>query len=107
MNGSMKESDWKVFKELHEVALGRYFERMVAEMRGVLGDERLKDRDKFWTIVERAREAEQELRGVFDDFRRSTAEVKVLLMVSAGLVREDELARFSEELRGKVKTLPG
>ena len=101
----IQESDWKVFKELHPVALERYFMRAVAGMQRKLGNARLTNRERFWEVVEQAREDQKEVRETFDDYRRSTAVIHLMIMRREGLIKEEEMARFSEDLQERMKMM--
>jgi hypothetical protein len=105
MPQEIKESDWKVFKQLHEVALERYFIRAVAEIERVIGEKGKSNRDRFWdthTLIEEHRET---LRRTFDDFRRSTALMQLAFICALELLKPDELARLSPEAQDYLRQL--
>jgi hypothetical protein len=94
---SVPEGDWKVFKQLHRVALERICERVLKEARGVMEAEGKNSIERYWDLNEFVRKQEKEIRQAFDDYRRSTAWVQILLIESMGLWTEEEIGRFSEE----------
>ena len=99
---SVPESDWKVFKELHRIGLERMCERVLKEARGVMEAEGKNSIERYWELNEFVRKQEKEIRQAFDDYRRSTAWIQILLIESKGLWTEEEIGRFSEETRGEI-----
>ena len=41
----------------------------------------------------------------FDDLRRSTALVRLVNLINEGLLTDDELKQFSQELRGRIDAI--
>lgn len=103
MTLDIKESDWKVFKQIHPIALERYFQHAVAGLGRIAGNDRKTNRERFWDVCERATEEQKEISELFDDYRRSTARLKLAIMRRQGWVREDEMSRFSPELQRWIK----
>ena len=99
---SVPEKDWKVFEELHSVALERMCERVLKEARGVMDAAEKNSTERYWDLNEFVRKQEKEIREAFDDCRRSTARLQILLIESKGLWTEEEIGRFSEETRGQI-----
>jgi hypothetical protein len=99
MSREIKESDWKVFKELHAIALDRYFERAIAEIDGALRKKDETDRERFWNTVKLADERRKEVAKLFDDYRRSTALFQLAAIRSQKLLTDEEMSRFSAECR--------
>ncbi|HEY4330211.1 MAG TPA: hypothetical protein VGN88_10785 [Phycisphaerae bacterium] len=105
MNQDIKESDWKVFRQIHPIALERYFQHAVAGLVRIAGNDRKTNRERFWDVCDRAKKEQKEVADLFDDYRRSTARLKLAVMRREGWVREEEMSRFSPELQGWVKGL--
>ena len=98
----IKESDWKLLRQLHSVALERYCERVVSEIAQVSGDNAKGFHQRYleiFTIVERR---DKEIAQTFDDLRRSTALVRIAALHALGLLTSDEFSRFSDETRSIV-----
>ena len=96
---SIRESDWKLFRELRPIALDRYCERTLGEIAEIAADTRRPSKERYYAIFDLVRQRDRALADLFDDPRRSTALLQLALIYSAGLLTEDELARFSPEAR--------
>jgi len=94
---SIKESDWKRFKEVHPLALERYCARSVGEIGHLLGDKSKTALERFWDVEEAVRRRAQETQFLFHDYRRSTAVMQLAAMRQRKLVSDEEMARFSPE----------
>lgn len=101
--GGIKESDWKRFKPLRQLALERFCEKVLLDI-GRIGAEAGKSRhERYLDIYRLIHEKDKELVRTFDSLRRSTALVQLGLFRSHGLITEEELSGFSEELRVQVE----
>ncbi len=103
MRDHIKESDWKVFRELSEVALDRAFERGAAQMQALAAEAGKCNRARFWDALNFGNRHRRELPEMFDDASRSRALFQLARIASWGLLTADEMARFSEETRGFVE----
>jgi hypothetical protein len=101
----IQESDWKLFRELHPVAVNRYCQRFLEDVGRVVADGSKTPHDRYGEIYSLVRQATKELARAFDDKRRSTAVVQLAIIHSHGLVTEDELSRFSSETREAITQL--
>ena len=103
MAGHIAERDWKVFRELHGIALERMCNSVVREFQKELNGSGSAV-EKFWNANELVRKREKEIRGAFDDMRRSTAWLQVRLIRSLCLWTDEEVNRFSPEFQ--LETMP-
>jgi len=104
----IKESDWKVFRRLHSIALERYCQHVVEEVRLVAA---CNDsyHDCYLKLFRLIRDRDKTMARAFNDPRRSTALVLLLNIINEGLLTDDELKQFSQELQsriGAIKSLP-
>ena len=90
----IRESDWKLFREFHPIALNRYCQRFLEDVGGVVADGSKTPHDRYGEIYSLVRQATKELARGFDDKRRSTAVVQLAIIHSHGLITEEELSRF-------------
>ena len=104
MSGKITESDWKLFRKLHEIAVERFYQRTVSEIERLLLEKNGTNRDQFWNAFELMNQRRKEASGLFDDLRRSTALVQLALIYSNGLLTSEEMFRFSPETRAMVQT---
>lgn len=102
MHNQIRESDWKVFKEIHKLALERYCQRVIEEVAKVAADGGKSHHERYLALFRLIRDRDKELASAFDDFRRSTAVLQLTLIKSLGLLTDDEFARFSPATRKQV-----
>jgi hypothetical protein len=103
MTRQIKEADWKVFRELHPIALGRFCEMILSEV-GRLAAETGKDaHERYLAVFKLLKRRDKELAEAFDDLRRSSALHQLTVIRSKGLLTEEEFARFSPETRELVR----
>ena len=103
MSRQISEADWKVFRQLHEIALERFFERAVCELERLVSGKAASSRERFWDVAELVKKRRNEARKLFDDFRRSTALLQLALIDSRDLLTAQEMSRFSPEARASVE----
>ena len=93
----VKESDWKLFKELLPEWQMRFMERLLGEYAKVIAGKGLAS-DKFWKLQKRLQKDVRKV-GVCADMRRSVMVVNLLSLLHDGAITKDDLAGFSDELR--------
>ena len=101
----IKESDWKIFKRVREVALERFCERVLDEI-GRIGSDATKTKHQRYAAIYRlvcARDTEIKPR--FDQLRRSTAVRQLFAFRYHNLLTEQELLQFSPELVKTIKNI--
>lgn len=99
------QADWKIFKELRALALERFCSRVLDEVAGISSDNAKSKHDRYIAIYQLMRERDREIEPIFDYLRRSTAVMQLSAFRTRDLVTEDELARFSPELRKRVEDI--
>ena len=102
MSRDIRESDWKLFRELHPIALNRFCERVLSEITHIASDAAKTPHARYGDIFALVRERDRLLAQAFDDKRRSTALLQLAIIHSHGLLTEEELARFSPEARDAI-----
>lgn len=103
MNRHIPECDWKVFRELREVALGRLYNKILADARALIEQPTKSARDKYLGLFNLIQDRNRDIARAFDDFRRSTAIMQIGIIYSMGLFTPEELKRFSPETRSIVE----
>ena len=101
----IKESDWKVFKPLREIALERFCERVLDEIARINSDSTKSKHERFLAIYRLVRERDKEIDPIFDYLRRSTAVRQLCAFRSHDLLTEQELRQFSPELVKSVEDI--
>lgn len=103
----MRESDWKIFRELRQIALERFCQRILNEIEGLSSDANKSFHERYLDIYRHIQQQDRELGRIFDAPRRSQAVMQLALISSLGLLEPEELIRFSEETRQQVASLTG
>ena len=96
------ESDWKVFKQVHPLALERFCSRANEELASMAQDTGRPQVERFHALCDRARQLSRDCHEVFADFRRSTARVQLLAMRGHGVLKPEEIARFTPETQAVI-----
>ena len=99
------ESDWKVFKKVREKALDRYCRRVLEECERICLDETKSAHKRYGTLYGYIRARDKDMAKAFDDFRRSTAVLCLMLMHKYDLLREDEIQAFSGEVQRSLEEI--
>jgi hypothetical protein len=100
----IEESDWKIFRRLHSIALERYCQRVLEEVRAAAeckGDYH----DCYRKVYRLIRNRDKTLASAFDDPRRSTAFVLLANMIDEDLLTEEELKQFSSEAQEHIAVI--
>ena len=83
----------------------RYLQGVNRELVRLLSDPDRSSPDQFWDTKQKMKEETRILTKCLDGHSRSKVEWSLMLMLHHGLVKEDDLAEFSEELRERVLSL--
>ena len=103
----IKESDWKIFRQLRELALERFCQRVLEESDRLRSDAGQSAYQRYIAIYQLFRERDKELAEIFDNPRRSMALLNLGAIKVRGLLTEEEFARFSEETQNSIAVLLG
>jgi hypothetical protein len=101
----IKESDWRIFRELHTVALERFCQRVLEEVERLNADSAKTNHQRYLAIYRYTRECDEDLAFAFNDKRRSTAVLQLARIQYHDLLTSEEFSRFSEETRAAVEVL--
>jgi hypothetical protein len=97
------ESDWKVFRELREIALDRFCRRVLDEIEPLRLNPSRGHHERYLDVFRFLRKRDEELAFAFNDPRRSQTIVQLAAMHAHDLVAPDELARFTPGTRARVE----
>lgn len=93
---NISEPDWKLFRNLREVALERLCQKTIEQIQAAaVGSQSCHER--YLAIYAMVQERDKQIADVFDSLSRSTALMSLVGMRSLDLVTESELAPFSNE----------
>lgn len=107
MSREIKESDWKLFRQLHSVALERFCQRILSEVEGISNDNEKSFHQRYSDVFDTIDGRNQEIAHAFDNPRRSAALMQLATIRSRGLLTDDEFQQFSEETRELIEVLLG
>lgn len=103
--GSLRESEWKLFRKLREAAFERFCERVLSEIADLSRDEGRSHHARYLAVYKLIDKCDHELADTFDNPRRSTALMQLAQMRSQDLLTDEEFARFGSETRDWVEKL--
>jgi hypothetical protein len=99
----ISERDWKVFRSLHEVALTRFCDRVLAEVQAIASSG-AQSRQRYYDIYDLIKTRDKEMAILFDGLGRSAAFDQLVRFRHDRLITGDEFAAFSPEMRDAVET---
>ena len=98
----LPEPDWKVFRQVREVALTRFCQQVLDELAGIGSDAEKTPHERYLVIYQVIHERDRTLAEAFDGARRSRALMQLLSLSSHRLITPAELGRFSAETQALV-----
>ena len=107
MSREISEADWKQFRQLHQIALERFCERVLSEVGRLVSDTGKNPHEQYGAVFKLLQRRDKELAEAFDDLRRSTAWRQLAILRSRGLLTEEEFSRFSPETQSVVQVFLG
>jgi len=105
MPREIKESDWKLLRQLHPIALERFSKRILSEIGSINADGAKSFHQRYLDIFKVVECRDREMSQLFNDLRRSNALFQIAIIQSSGLLTEEEFSRFSKETHSFVEVL--
>lgn len=99
----IKESDWKLLRQIYRVALERLCQRILKEIDAVSADSTKTYHQRYLEIFAIIQRRNKDIGMAFDNMRRSTALTQLAIIYSEGLLTQEEFLRFSQETRSIVE----
>lgn len=99
---TLKEADWKQFRELRPLALERLCQRILQTLANLSADADKTYHQRYLEIYQYIREQDREIALGFNHGSRKEAFDQLLFFHSRSLVTDEELTRFSPDLRGTI-----
>jgi hypothetical protein len=96
------ESDWQKFRDLVPALRERYLSALNVRIARKLADSGRTGTQRFWDAKEEMDKEVRILRACLDGHSRSTMWVHMIAMREAGMLKREDLANFSEELKQQV-----
>jgi hypothetical protein len=101
------ESDWREFRQLRELALQRFCQRVLIEVEQISSDPTKSFHDRYLRVYRLLQRRDRELGEAFNDPRRSTAMMQLAIINSRQLLEPEELMRFTVSTREVLTALAG
>lgn len=95
----MKESDWKIFKAIKEIALEKYCTLVLNESQDVISMQDEHVHNKYLLLYKLLHNRDKQMSLLFDGHSRSRAWLQLIAIRSKGLADETLLAKLSDEFR--------
>jgi hypothetical protein len=81
---AISEPDWKVFRRLHPIALNRFCETTLREIKSLVEKAESDPHEQYLKLYKLIHERDEQLARAFNDFRRSTALMQIAIMHKMG-----------------------
>jgi hypothetical protein len=101
----ISESEWKLLRQLHSVALDRFCQRVLSEIAELSSSAEVNSHERYLAVYDLINRRNHEMADAFDDLRRSTSILRLACIQSHGLLTDDEFDRFSEATRHAVEVI--
>ncbi len=105
MGPKISEAEWKLFRKIHENALERFCDRVLAEAVQLATKPGESSHKRYVAVFELLRTQDKRMGQTFDNPGRSSALYQLASMRAQDLLTEEEFAGFSPETRAKVDFL--
>jgi hypothetical protein len=96
------ESDWKNFRAIVPKLRERYLAERHADIMRKFTDPEKTETERFWDTMEAIEVEARILRQCLDGHSRSKMGLYLLTMARAGMLKKEDLAGFSDELRQQL-----
>jgi hypothetical protein len=104
MSHGFPESDWKIFRELRELALDRFCKRILDELERIRLDTSRSHHERYLDVFRFLRDRDDEVAHAFNDPRRSRMLIQLSAIHAHGLLEPGEFARFTPETRDTIES---
>ena len=96
------QQDWKLFKECLPIWQNRHLENVVNQYLEILSDNGTAPAEKFWQLENRVSE-DKKHPGVIVEMNRDNVVSTIVSMLREGIITEDDLNGFSDELKEVIR----
>jgi hypothetical protein len=99
------ESDWKLFSGMAPKLRERYLAERNARIVALLTNPKKNETERFWEALEVMEKEAKILQKCLDGHSRSKMWMFMMTMISVGMLKQEDMAGFSEELRKEVSAV--
>ena len=96
------ESDWKHFRDITPKLRERYLAEKNARIVAMLSNPKKTETERFWDVLEVMEKEAKTLQRCLDGHSRSKMWLFMTSMIEAGMLKKEDMAVFSEELRNEI-----
>jgi predicted TIM-barrel fold metal-dependent hydrolase len=105
MPHQIKESDWKIFRRLHQVALERFCQRVIEEINDATSNCNENYHKRYLEVFRLIMDRNEKMARAFDDLRRSRAFLLLANIRESQLLTDEEFSEFSLEACEAVESI--
>ncbi len=100
----MNEADWKRYKPLRKLALERFCTGVFKEAAEIESQSTGTAHERYRELFSLIQKRDKEIGQLFDPLTRSRATMQLVGLCRFGLVTEEELSVFSDDLQESVRS---
>ncbi len=93
----MKESDWKIFKQIKENAIEQFCDKALSEYKDIINNKNEKSQETYTYLYRLVISRDKQMALLFDGHSRSKASLQLLAIRGEGLADETLLNKLSQE----------
>jgi protein-tyrosine phosphatase len=97
------EQDWKNFRDMIPHLRERYLAERNKTFSEILNNPDRTPTEQFWDTLEAMNKQKKILADCLDGHSRSNMDLSIMLMLSYGIMKEEDLEIFSEELQEWIR----
>ena len=98
----MNESDWKIFKNIKELAIEKYCSVVLDEARDIVLNDNESSHETYLYLYKILQNRDEHLAVMFDGHSRSKAWLQLIAIRKEGLAEQSLLDKLSEDFRTKT-----
>jgi hypothetical protein len=99
------ERDWKTLRKMIPVLRERYLKEKNIEIKKLLDDKNKNETERFWDARYKIEEERKILIDCLDGHSRSNMSLHMNLMYKYGMLKDEDLNEFSDELKNQIKDM--
>lgn len=93
----MKESDWKIFKQIKERAIEKFCTQSLEEFEEAISDKDEHAHNRYLLLYKLVHNKDKKMQLIFDNHSRSKAPLQLIAIRGEGLADETLLGKLSED----------
>jgi len=105
MSTDLPEPDWKAFRQLRELALERFCERVLADVGRIAADAKRTSHARYLAVYELIQKRDDQIARAFNNPRRSVAVSQLATMMSLDLISQEEVQSFTPRTQSVIEAL--